>query len=105
MYADALLMMSVSVSDLPLMLDIWADRVCYLGLYLLSCQKFNVDISVTRRNFFISLSCIVSQCGNTSHFVKLYLCEMHCLPILMYASESLYLSSTKVQPTSCWNSV
>ena len=45
-----------------------------------------------RCNFFASVNGILSKCPKASDISKLVLCETHCLPILMYAMESINLS-------------
>jgi len=67
----------------------WVDKIEYLGVTILRAKSFQIDLSTIRRKFFISTNSILSKCSYTSDFVKLYLLESHCLPILLYATESL----------------
>ena len=59
-----------------------------------------------RCNFFASLNGILSKCPRASDITKLFLCETHYLPVIMYAVESLnLLSSQYKESNSWWNSV
>src|SRR6267154_1127406 len=64
----------------------WVDKIEYLGVTILRAKSFQIDLSTIRRKFFISTNSILSKCSYTSDFVKLYLLESHCLPILLYAA-------------------
>ena len=84
----------------------WVDKVEYLGVTLLSAKSFQIDLSPIRRKFFTSTNSILSKCSSTSDIVKLHLLESHCLPILLYASESLNLPNQQLtELNSWWNSV
>jgi len=59
-----------------------------------------------RRKFYMSVNCIINKCKYSSELVKLELLESHCLPIILYAIESLNLKVVQVkQLNSWWNSV
>ena len=147
MYADDLLLVSASVIDLQIMLNVtgdvgrslgltfncmksncvsigckkidnlasltingtviqWANSIKYLGICISAGKSFKTDLSMTRRKFFASVNCILSKCQYTSDIVKLQLVESHCLPILLYACESLNLKGAELQSlNSWWNSV
>ena len=47
--------MSINNTDVK-----WVDKMKYLGLVLASSKKFSVDLSETRRKFFISLNTILN---------------------------------------------
>ncbi len=84
----------------------WVQNVKYLGVYLSCAKTFQVDFAETRRKFFSSVNSILSKCNFTSDIVKLQLMESHCLPILLYAVESLNLSKSRIlELNSWWNSV
>jgi len=84
----------------------WKEKLNYLGVLLCTDALFKIDISETRRKFFVSVNSILSKCQYTSEMVKLQLMESHCLPILLYAIESLSLSNDQMSElNSCWNSV
>ena len=85
---------------------LWVDKLKYLGIWLCSGKSFTNDLSEMRRKFFTSVNVILSKCKYTSDFIKLQLLESHCLPILLYAAESLDLNATQLKSiNSWWNSV
>jgi hypothetical protein len=93
--------MQLGVSDL-----VWADKIKYLGITIMSSKRFTVDFTETRRKFFIAVNSIISKCKYASELVKLHLIETHCLPILLYAVESLNLSRDQIAIlNSWWNTV
>ena len=82
------------------------NELDYLGVCLRSAKFFLVDLSNVRRKFFASLNSIMSKCRFTSDLVKLKLLESHCLPILLYAVESLNLPFSQItEMNSWWNSI
>src|SRR3989441_8030317 len=84
----------------------WVQEFEYLGICLKSTKSFQVDLSNIRRKFFTSVNSILSKCSQTSDLVKLFLLESHCLPILLYAAESLHLPTSQLNEiNSWWNSV
>ena len=70
----------------------WVSYIKYLGIRIAAGKVFKIDLSDTRRKFFASVNSILSKCNYTSDMVKLKLMESHCLPILLYAIESLNMS-------------
>src|SRR3989442_12674064 len=71
-----------------------------------SGKSFQIDLANTRRKFFVSVNRILSKCNLTSDMVKLKLLESHCLPILLYAVESLNLPKSQItELNSWWNSI
>ena len=84
----------------------WVKELDYLGIRLINAKTFQIDLSCIRRKFFASVNSILSRCCYTSDMVKLKLLESHCLPILLYATESLNLPKTQIlELNSWWNSV
>ena len=83
--------LQISTIHLP-----WVDKLEYLGICLCSSKSFQTDLSFTRKKFFSSVNSILSKCNFTSDPVKLKLLESHCLPILLYAVESLNLPKTQI---------
>lgn len=84
----------------------WVKQVKYLGVWICFGKSFSIDLSETRRKFFMSVNCIISKCKYTSDLVKLELIESHCLPILLYATESLNLNKADLRVINVWwNSV
>jgi hypothetical protein len=84
----------------------WVEKISYLGLVLTGGKRFIVDFAAERRSFFSAVNCILSKSHFTSDMVKLFLCEVHCLPIIMYSLESLSLLNAQLRDlNSWWNSV
>ena len=84
----------------------WQCKCKYLGVTLLSAKHFNIDLSEIRRKFFVACNQIISKCSHVSELAKLKLVEAHCLPILLYAIESLNLNRVDLaEINSWWNSV
>jgi len=84
----------------------WVEKIEYLGVTLLKAKSFQIDLSSICRKFFSSTNTILSKCTRTSDFVKLYLLESHCLPILLYASECLNYPNIQLKELDVWwNSV
>jgi len=84
----------------------WVKKIDYLGITLLSQKSFSVDLTPLRKKFFTATNTILSKCANYSDMSKLFLLESHCLPILLYASESLNLPYHQItELNSYWNSV
>ena len=147
MYADDLILISASVLELQVMLDIcsaegrkisikfnssksncimvgpmkkmvpspmsidgqpmlWVQKMKYLGIWIVSGSRFEIDLSETRRSFFASVNNILSKTKFSSDLVKLRMVESHCLPILLYAIESKNLNIKQLKLlNSWWNSV
>lgn len=84
----------------------WVDNIKYLGVTISSGNFFKTDLSTTRRRFFASVNSILSKSKFTSDLVVLQLMESHCLPILLYAIESVNMGSNDLRMlNSWWNSV
>ena len=100
---------NIALTPSPLVLENfqlpWVSGLDYLGICLCNAKTFQVDLSVTRRKFFTAMYSILSKCNYTSEMVKLKLLEAHCLPILLYATESLNLPQSQIaELNSLWNS-
>jgi Reverse transcriptase (RNA-dependent DNA polymerase) len=84
----------------------WVDQIKYLGITVVAGKAFMVDLKETRRKFFSSVNTIMSKCKYVSDIVKLELFEAHCLPILLYAVESLNPTAVLMKEmNSWWNAV
>ena len=84
----------------------WVEKLNYLGITLKAGKSFEVDISDVRRKFFISVNTILSKTRFVQDLTRLKLIETHCLPILLYAVESIALTNDQLrQLKACWNSV
>ena len=55
-----------------------------------------------RRNFFVSVNGILSKCARTSDITKLFLCELHYLPVITYVVECLNLLSSQYKEINFW---
>ena len=80
----------------------WVNKIQYLGLTINAGKKFDIDFSDTRRKFFMSVNSILSNGKHTADTVKLKLLESHCLPILLYAIESLDLNGPMLKSINSW---
>ena len=82
----------------------WVSKIKYLGIHFIAAKHFKVDFCDIRRKYFSSLNVILSKCRYASDPVKLQLIESQCLPILLYAIESLNLKRDELSSlNSCWN--
>ena len=80
----------------------WVDKVKYLGIVIIAGSSFKTDISETRRKFFTSINVILSKCKYTNEMTNLQLVESHCLPILLYATESINLNKAQMREINSW---
>jgi len=55
----------------------WTKSIEYLGVNICCAKTFQVDLSNTRRKFFVSINSILSKCNYTLDIVKLRLLETH----------------------------
>ena len=76
------------------------EKIKYLGVYIIGGKRFKFDTSTMRHNFFASVNGICSKRPKESDICKLFLCEIHCLPILMYAMKSINLSTSYFEMNS-----
>ena len=91
------------INDSPMK---WDSQFKYLGIIISSGKSFEIILDDIRRNFFVSVNSILSKCKYTSDLVKLNLLESHCMPILLYAMESLDINNYQLKLiNSWWNSV
>jgi hypothetical protein len=106
------LMIGPSVANRPISMKIngcaieWVNELKYLGVHLCQGKKFSVNLSYVRRNFFASVNSVLSKCAHVSDMVKLELLEKHCLPLLTYCVESLFLTTKQIKDLNAyWNCV
>jgi exonuclease III len=84
----------------------WSNKIKYLGIWVNSNVKFDIDISDCRRKFFLSVNTLLVKTKFTCDMVKLNIIESSCLPILMYGVESgIVNDSASTTLNCCWNSV
>ena len=48
----------------------WVNKIKYLGITIISGNKFVIDLAETRRKFFASVNTILSKCKYTSDITK-----------------------------------
>ena len=69
----------------------------YLGIIIQSKQVFTVSILSARQKFFRAVNCIFGKIGlKTSLVVLCSLIQSICIPVLLYATEALDLSSSNL---------
>jgi len=68
----------------------WLNEIRYLGVVILSGKKFSVNLQRTKQNYFRALHAIFGKIGlNSSPVVLCSLVKTFCVPILLYAVESV----------------
>ena len=84
----------------------WCDKIKYLGVWIKSNTRFDIDIEERRRKFFMSVNCLLSKTKYMCDMVKLKILESHCLPLLLYGSDSgIYDDNQLKMLNCCWNTV
>lgn len=84
----------------------WAEKIKYLGHYIVSHKTFKVDFSVVIRKCYTAANNIFGNCKYVSETTKLCLAESYILPILTYAIEALKLSKSQCEDLHvCWNNI
>jgi hypothetical protein len=68
----------------------WKLETRYLGINIVSGRKFKINCQATRQKFFAALNSIFGKVGpNSAPNVLCSLIASKCVPILMFAAESL----------------
>ena len=75
----------------------WVDSADYLGLTLKSGTEFDCCVKAKISKFYRSLNSILRIEGRSDDFVMLRLLEAHCVPILTYGIEVLYVKNPDVR--------
>ena len=70
----------------------WAEKWTYLGIDLVSHKRFNCCIDSKLRKFYRSLNSILRVGGKSNDLIMLHLLEAHCIPILTYGIEVIFVS-------------
>lgn len=84
----------------------WCTKLKYLGVTFVAGTNLSVDLCDIKRKFYASANAILCKCKMASDLVKLELMEKQCLPILLYAVESMSLSQYDLADmNSWWNSI
>ena len=71
----------------------WVDTWKYLGVTLEASRFFNCSIDERLKSFYRCLNCITRIEGRSDELVMLRLLETHCVPILTYCIEILFVSN------------
>jgi hypothetical protein len=72
----------------------WKSEIKYLGILILSARKFTINYQNVKQRYYRSLNGIFGKIG--SHSSPVVLCSLinsYCIPILLYALETLRLSN------------
>ena len=78
---------SICINTQPLK---WLRELKYLGIHLLSATRFTFNLQVFKQKYYRALNGIFGKIGvNSSSAVLCSLIKSFCVPILMYAAESL----------------
>ena len=72
---------------------VWVEEWEYLGLMLHSHKSFNCSITGRLKSFYKSLNAILRIDGHSNELVMLQLLETHCVPILTYCIEILFVAN------------
>ena len=84
----------------------WATTIKFLGIHFLAGRSLTIDISDCRKKFFFSVNKILNKSKYCNEITRLNMVETYCLPILMYAIESLSVQKCQInQMNVWWNSV
>lgn len=73
----------------------WVKECRYLGVYIVSAQRFRCSFSAARKSFYRTANAIFGRVGrHASEEVILQLIEAKCLPILLYGLDACPLNSS-----------
>ena len=76
----------------------WLQEVKYLGIIIVSARCFKTNQQVGKQKFFSAINGIFGKIGlHTSAVVLCSLIDSFCLPILLYAAESLIWSNKSLR--------
>ena len=70
----------------------WAEKWTYLGIDLVSHKSFNCCIDSKLRKFYRCLNSILRVGGRSNDLIMLRLLEAHCIPILTYGVEIVFVA-------------
>ena len=71
----------------------WADQWPYLGVMLKSGKRFDCSVSERIKKFYRCVNSIFRIDGRSNDMVMLNLIEAHCIPLLTYAIEIVYVAN------------
>jgi exonuclease III len=136
MYADDLILLAASVTDLQRLIDIcvdslttiqlsvnakkcfcmrigkrfridcnnvkidkfpiqWSSEIRYLGVYFISGHVIKFNLDYCKKKFYRCLNSILSKTGTKVIDILLSLTHSYCIPVLLYATESMSLTITE----------
>lgn len=72
----------------------YVNQLRFLGVYFKSGNKLKFNFEFCKQKFYASVNGILSKVGNKPELV-LPLCSSFCLPLLLYATESMDLTSSE----------
>ena len=75
----------------------WAEKWTYLGIDLLSGSKFGCCIKEKIRKFYRAANHILRIEGKSDDLLLLSLIEIHCIPILTYGIEVIFIADRDVR--------
>ena len=75
----------------------WVKSWTYLGVTLSSYKEFNCCVNEKLKSFYRSANAILRIEGRSNEIVMLQLLESHCLSILSYAIEVIYVADRDVR--------
>ena len=71
----------------------WKESCKYLGITLLSGKSFNCSVTDRIKKFYWCANSILRIEGRSSDTVMLRVIETHCIPLLTYAIEIVYVQN------------
>jgi len=85
----------------------YSSSLKYLGIYILSCMRFRIDVNKLKVKFFTALNGLLSKCrGRMDEVVKLHLINSYCKPLLLYGCDCIALNKTDSNSICrSWNTV
>ena len=67
----------------------WVHEIRYLGIFIVSCKKFNCNYSLARKKFFRAFNSIYEKVGDKNSVSLLtFLLATQCVPILLYGIDA-----------------
>jgi len=85
---------TVVVDNFPIL---WSSEIRYLGVYFIAGHVIKFNFDHCKRKFYRCLNSIISKTGKKAIDIVLSLTQSYCLPILLYAIESMSLTVTERQ--------
>ena len=71
----------------------WESEWSYLGVMLRSGKSFECSANARIKKFYRCANAILRIDGHSDELVMLQLVETHCIPILTYATEVIYVAN------------